>query len=338
MTVVVTSVRILVVCETNVLRQKINEINCQKEQILYEMTKTTVPLNLIPVASSALNEKWSFQTFPHWKAFYNGKVPSIPTTEEAQKWKEAAKDISEELKTIGVSKAHEKICDMMNSFFTFDRKNHTFCSLYDVIDFLGKPSFYKNNMDQVRNMIHMFQYGIFRVGYNAWALDAAKDWMEDRKITYNDKDTLARRKGKGFVYKLIVSRASNSIGDRLQKFTEKIFSEYLLVRDKKIKKFEKEGYECIPHVFNHRFQGYICRQKISQENTSNSEITIDQTTKLLELVDKTMQNGLTFDTIYTYLQKKLKELENGKFFIVAFKGQSNSIFRFFKLHYFVITL
>ena len=72
------------------------------------MEKVTVPLNLIPVTSSSLNEKWSFQTFPHWKAFYNGKVPSIPTSEEAQKWKEAATDISEELKTIGVSKAHEK--------------------------------------------------------------------------------------------------------------------------------------------------------------------------------------------------------------------------------------
>lgn len=276
------------------------------------MEKTTVPINLIPVTSSSLTDKWSFQSFPHWKAFHSGMIASIPSSEEAQKWKEAAKDISEELKTIGVSKAHEKICDMMNSFFIFDRQKCKFCSLYDVIEFLGRPSFYKNNMDQVRDMVHMFQYGIFRVGYNAWALKAANDWMENRNLTYNEKGTLSRRKGKGFVYKLIVSRASNSIGDRLQKFTEKVFKEYLLVRDKKVKKFDKECHDCIPHVFNHRFQGYICKKKELQDNTSNTEINFDQYSRLVQLVESKIKSGVSFETMYTYLEKKLNDMANGK--------------------------
>ena len=65
-------------------------------------------------------------------------------------------------------------------------------------------------------MIYVFQYGIFRVGYHEWALQAAEDWMKMRNITYENEGQ--RPKGKGFVYKLIVSRASNSICDRLQAF------------------------------------------------------------------------------------------------------------------------
>ena len=276
------------------------------------MEKTIVPINLFPVNSSSMDDKWALQTFPHWKAFYAGIVSDIPTVEDTQKWREAATDISEELKAMGVSKAHDKICDMMNSYFTFDRQNTTFCSLYDVLDFLGKPSFYKNNMEQVRNMIHMFQYGIFRVGYNSWALQAANDWMKSRNIAYSDKEKFSRRKGKGFVYKLLVSRASNSIGDRLQSFTEKTFKEYILVRDKKTKKFQSEQYECIPQMFNHRFPGYICRRIEQIHTLSSLDITLDQTSKLVNLAESKIKVGISFERIYNVLKQELDKMEGGK--------------------------
>ena len=75
--------------------------------------------------------------------------------------------------------------------------------------------------------------------------------------------------------------------------------------NKKVKKFDKEGYECIPHVFNHRFHGYICKKKELQENTSNTEINFDQYSRLVQLVESKIKGGVTFETMYTYLDKTL---------------------------------
>ena len=168
------------------------------------MEKKIVPIDLFPVNPSLLTETWAFQTYHYFKAFNRECVNDIPTLEDARKWIQVAKDITEDLKGIGVSKSQEKICDMMNTYFTFDRKNATFCSFYDVIGFLSDTDFYQKNKDLCRNMIHMFQYGIFRVGNNAWALQAAHDWMEKRNLTFEDKSRGIRRKGKDLCINLLL--------------------------------------------------------------------------------------------------------------------------------------
>ena len=68
----------------------------------------------------------------------------------------------------------------------------------------------------------MITYGIFRNGYNNWAIKASKEWLFKYKIRIDEKEsdistTKTTRQKKGFVYTNLVQRASNSIADRVQK-------------------------------------------------------------------------------------------------------------------------
>ena len=220
------SIYICHITKTFVVRQKflskLMTTFCNKKNI---NAKRQVPIDLFPTNSNRLDEKWAFQTFRYYNAFHVEHKSDLPTMQDYKKWIMAGKNIIEDLKGLGVSKANEKNCDMMNTFFVFDKKNRSFCSLNDVVDFISTPKFYEENTILCRNMIHMFQYGIFRVGFNEWALQAAEDWMNMRNITYENEGK--RPKGKGFVYKLIVSRACNSICDRLQAFCRRNFNEYV---------------------------------------------------------------------------------------------------------------
>lgn len=204
----------------------------------------------------------------------------------------------EELKILGVSKAQEKICDMLQSYVVFDRKNRSFCNMCDVVDLLGDPEFYDENRTLLRDMLHMFQYGIFRVGYNGWPLQCAKDWMKKRNITYDSlRACELGRKGKGFVYRLLVSRASNSICFRLQTLTQRVFQEYVVVRDRKMKKFGEE-YELEPYTFNHRFNGYICKTIASTSSSNPTKEKKTEVSKLASLVKVAKRNGVSFDSLY----------------------------------------
>ena len=270
-------------------------------QQIDKMAKQIVPVNLLPVNLSSLTDKWAYQTYHCWKHLHSGALPECPTAEDFDKWKEAAKDIVEELKSLGVSKAQDKICAMMKSFFTYEFGNREFLSMYDVVDFLSDRSFYNDNKDMFRNMVHMFQYGIFRVGFNAWAVDAANEWMDERNISYGRENIMCRRRGKGFVYKLIVSRASNSISDRLQGLTERMYQEYIVVRNKRVKKF---GNECdiVPYTFNHRFPGYICISKTEPVNANTTNVSFNEEYKqIIELVKHQISRGVSYKQIYDSL-------------------------------------
>ena len=226
------------------------------------MKANQVPNDLLPVHTLYLERRdWAASTFHHWSAFHVGTLPSMPTDDDLKAWKSAAADIMEELKALGVSKAQDKVVSMVNSYFTFHYKRTTFSSIYDVVDMMSDPDFYEKNVELVRDMLHMFQYGIFRSGYNAWAHDSADEWMRNRNIQYIDVSTGTQgRKGKGFVYKLIVNRASNSLCERLQNMSQRVYNEYVVVRDRKVKKFGNEC-ELQAYTFNYRFPGYLCKKK-----------------------------------------------------------------------------
>ena len=263
------------------------------------MEPKEVPSDLLPMLLIDLDKpNWATSTYQYFSAFHSGHLPQIPNEDDLKKWKQAAGDIIEELKILGVSKAQEKICDMLQSYFVFDRKNRSFCSMYDVVDLLGDPDFYDENTTLVRDMLHMFQYGIFRVGYNGWALECAREWMKKRNITYPSLRASERgRKGKGFVYRLLVSRASNSICFRLQTLTQRVFQEYVVVRDRKIKKFG-EGYSLEPYTFNHRFSGYICKTITTTSSSTSTKEEETELSKLASLLGEAKSNGVSFDTFY----------------------------------------
>ena len=273
------------------------------------MKANKVPNDLLPMHTLHLqSNNWAAKTFRYWSAFHVGTLPQVPDENDLRNWRDSAADIIEELKALGVSKAQTKVCNMVNSYFTFDyHKTTTFSSLYDVVDMLSDPDFYKENMTLVRDMLHMFQYGIFRSGYNGWAYECANEWMRDRNIEYLHLNTGKKaRTGKGFVYKLIVQRASNSLCERLQNMSQRIMNEYVVVRDRKIKKFG-DNYQLETYVFNYRFKAYLCRLKESYEDEHAISIPNNDMTNIMKVVQAGKKKGMTMMDILNGMKKMVSD-------------------------------
>ena len=89
--------------------------------------------------------------------------------------------------------------------------------MYDVVKMMNSRKLYSKRHDLCMNLLHMFQYGIFRCVFNAWTVDTAEEWMSKHKVTYDSMEEQLKggkkygRRGKGFVYRLMVSRASNTL-------------------------------------------------------------------------------------------------------------------------------
>ena len=180
----------------------------------------------------------------------------------------------------------------------------------NVVGMLSDPDFYPENMALVRDMLHMFQYGIFRTGYNGWAHECANEWMRERNIQYTHLNTGKKaRTGKGFVYKLIVTRASGSLCERLQNMSQRLYKEYVVVRDRKVKKYG-ENYEMESYVFNYRFQGYLCKFKEASDTIEDAELDDSEVAKVTTIVKRAKAKGMTFEKVYNVIENALNDSNN----------------------------
>ena len=282
------------------------------------MKANKVPNDLLPMHTLHLKtNNWAAKTFHYWSAFHVGTLPQVPDENDLRNWRDSAADIIEELKALGVSKAQNKVCNMVNSYYKFEyEKKKDFSNIFDVVDMLSDPDFNKKNIELVRDMLHMFQYGIFRSGYNGWAHECAYEWMHERNIQYSHLNTGKKsRTGKGFVYKLIVQRASNSLCERLQNMSQRVLNECVVVRDRKIKKFG-DNYQLETYVFNYRFKACLC--KLKETNVVEEENVIDnnEMTEILKVAKMAKRRGMTIKEI----------LDNMKSFVGNYEIVSKFIF------------
>ena len=82
--------------------------------------------------------------------------------------------------------------------------------------------------------------------------------MRERNIQYTHLNTGKKaRTGKRFVYKLIVTRASGLLCERLQNMSQRLYNEYVVVRDRKVKKYG-ENYVMESYIFNYIVFKDIC--------------------------------------------------------------------------------
>ena len=180
---------------------------------------------------------------------------------------------------------------------------------------ISDPEFYQDNYNTFLDILYMMQYGIFRCQYNGWAQDASNEWMQRSKnIAYLDPDKIGNKKkkrGKGFVYKLLVSRASNTVCVRLQKLTTRRFGEYIIVRDRKSKKIAESG-NIVQHTFKNNYHGYIV--KFRKASKSNGEFLLpDDESKICDFVKRALRKGISIETIFDILEKLSKSTTTGKF-------------------------
>ena len=214
---------------------------------------------------------------------------------------------------MGILNAEERIVHLCNHVYNLRLEDKSeFSNVYQVIGKMSDQKFKSENYNTYLDMLYMFQYGIFRCQFNGWAQDASIEWMNARNISYSDptRDGSGRKKrGKGFVYKLLVSRASNTVSVRFQKLTERMFGEYIIVRDRKSKRIASCANK-VQHTFHNNYQGYIV--KLQQDARSNgSLLSSEDETKICGFVKKALDKGIHIQDVFDILEKLSRNTSSG---------------------------
>ena len=278
------------------------------------MAAKIVPQDLLPTKETCINEIWAMNTIQYRSVFNNTEQISIATKSHLDEWQKEARKISEDLKILGVLKAEERIVHLCNHVYNLRLEDKSeFSNMYQVIGKMSDQKFKSDNYNTYLDMLYMFQYGIFRCQFNGWAQDASNEWMKTKKISYSDhtKDgTLRKKRGKGFVYKLLVSRASNTVSVRFQKLTERMFGEYIIVRDRKSKRIASCA-NTVQHTFHNNYHGYIV--KFQQDAKSNgSSLSSEDETKICGYVKKALEKGIQIEDVFDILEKLSRNTYSGK--------------------------
>ena len=200
------------------------------------MKLKVVPSTLLPLKDRSINESWAIKTYQYRHVFkYNVETEDVSAIDiDLAAWIKEARMLTNQLREYGTTKAEEYIVRICQHYYDrqikqYFEKDFSIKNMYDVCRMMSSKKLYTKKHDLYMNLLHMIQYEIFRCAFNAWALGAAAEWMADRNITYeNDEDdfVIAKkygRRGKGFVYRLLVSRASNTLCVRFQKLTKCVF-------------------------------------------------------------------------------------------------------------------
>ena len=268
----------------------------------------SVPSNLLPTDARSLNQEWAEQTFRYAYIFgRNFGSSDWGDQSKIQAWIDRAIQIQQELREIGVQKAHDKIISVFRDYnVCLPRTNQMPTNIDDVIIIINDKQWYMEQQDSKQQLIHMITYGIFRSGYNHWAFKACKEWLMKYRLKLDDtemlEDTLddkASRRKKGFVYTNLVQRASNSIADRIQKNMISNHGQYIAVR-KKTKgernseyKYEKKRFNAFDAYIVYPNDGLLCLMTPKEQFKK----------KIKDLVSLALKNDVEYQDIVNIVQK-----------------------------------
>ena len=277
---------------------------------------TAVPSDLLPISDRDITLDWAAKTYEYRCVFNSRFSLTSPTRGDLVSWISEAKDLCKELREYGTFKAEEQIVSLSKHYDSYRTKKTKIQNVYDVVKMMSEDDLYVDNYNLYLDLLHMFQYGIFRCAFNAWAVDAASEWMINRKIKYKTchsrvvpSEKQVVRKGKGFVYRLLVSRASNTLCVRFQSLTRRVRREYIIVRDRKIKRIENNS-NIVRHTFNKHYDGYII--KLDNANDDIADKMIQKNMLIMnQLVKQALKNGTTFETIFKFLNMEIEKGSKG---------------------------
>ena len=147
-----------------------------------------VPPNLIPTDSKSLNYEWAEKTFRYAYLFgRNFGTSTWGNNQNIQAWIDKALQLQTELRELGVAKAHEKIISIFREYnICMPGSTQSPTNIDDIIVIINDKDWYTTQQDSKQALIHMISYGIFRQGYNHWAMKASKEWLYKYKIRIDE--------------------------------------------------------------------------------------------------------------------------------------------------------
>lgn len=282
--------------------------------------KQSIPYNLIPNDSKSLNTEWAEKTFRY--AYLFGKQFKCGTWDDSsnlQAWINMALKLQQDLRELGLQKAHEKAVQIFREYnVSLPGSNQLPTNMDDIITIINDKVWYTTDQERKQQLIHMVTYGIFRRGYNHWAVKTCQEWLNDLHLKLDDTDIndmleekKVRRK-KGFVYTNFVQRASNSIADRVQKNMLSNHGEYISVR------YKSKGERNANHSYTKKhfniFEAYIVRPTNTLLELMSEQ---DKLKKCLrEKITLALRNSIEYKEIQQILDESVWNLDGdvrGKF-------------------------
>ena len=265
-----------------------------------ELELSAVPCNLIPTDSRSINHEWAQKTFRY--AYLFGRsfgISDWQDNQNVQAWIEKGLQLQTELRELGVRKAHEKIISIFREYNIYmPDSTQRPTNIDDILVIINDKNWYTTQQDTKQTLIHMISYGIFRQGYNHWAMKVSKEWLFTHKIRIDEKalditTSKTTRQKKGFVYTNLVQRASNSISDRIQKNMISNHGQYIAVRkNPSSQRNLTHRYEA--KRFNN-FEGYIVYPSDTLLNVMNPKEQIKR--KIKDSITLALRNEISFQEI-----------------------------------------
>ena len=221
--------------------------------------KEIIPYDLFPTYEKNIKGEWESNTFHVAHIFHKQFKSKVATTgsDDLQVWIKKAKDIMTDLKKKGLARALDKIELMAKEEFQLKfPEGELVRNVNDVFVLFQDNDWYNQNKERKRNYLHMLQYGIFRVGNDDWARTLEREWMDEHQVIYDD---VKNKEKKGCILKLIMSRASDTIGKRFGETSRRCLDEIIVVR--KNSKRNNDNTITEAKCFNGFHMGYLIRKK-----------------------------------------------------------------------------
>ena len=158
--------------------------------------KDLIPHDLFEVYEKNIKSEWKYNTFEYAHIFVNKLESKLPTTgnDDELVWSRKSKEIMTELKQKGLARALDKIESFCKTEFKLIFPNGNLVrNVNDIFVLFQDNKWYNQDIERKRNYLHMFQYGIFRLGNDKWARTLENEWMEEYKISYNCRKKTTKR-------------------------------------------------------------------------------------------------------------------------------------------------
>ena len=154
-----------------------------------ELELSAVPCNLIPTDSRSINHEWAQKTFRYAYLFARKfGINDWQDNQNVQAWIEKGLQLQTELRELRVAKAHEKIISLFREYNIYmPDSTQRPTNIDDILVIINDKNWYTTQQDTKQTLIHMISYGIFRQGYNHWAIKVSKEWLFTHKIRIDEK-------------------------------------------------------------------------------------------------------------------------------------------------------
>ena len=283
-----------------------------------------VPLKLLHINETLYTDEWMKQTYKYHHFFDETLNESRPQEGESnlQQWKTKAILMTHEIKQKGMIAGRCELCRVAKEEYgltipgRIDTNRHC-TDVEDILCVISNSDWYYDNVNQKRNIIYHFLYGLTRPGNNIWLINAERKWMDQKGIVYDYDNINTKRKTriKGFVYSIMHSMFSNYIQKTFRKKMLSQFNEFITVREKVRNASINSKYHYKKHQFGNN-QGYIVSTVINDDTGLDRCIT-ELLTVGQNWVNECKKYGLSLDEIKSNTEKffnghKLSNITNNQ--------------------------